>query len=482
MPAEAQSGGTTRRPRRRNKVVTEAHPNKFAFLWLTEHGYSAAAAAGIVGNLIQESGVNPKSNQEGGPGRGIAQWSEGERWDTLLQWTQQKGLDPLSLSGQLAFLDHEMKINGWKGQMAGTNDVATAANQFMTLFERPDPQYANLQNRVTQALQLFNNSPTGRTDPQSGTMSGDMLPRVPGGALTRDGGGRDGNVADRQRQQDQPDYGNYGYVKAFTEAHPEIANLIDQARQQGWEPSKLEFAIKETKWWQNLTKSQKQWSILTAEQPAEAKLLTQKAEEAIRAAAVSAGVSLSRQELNHLAEKAARNGWDEADVALAVAHRFDLPKKGGEIVGTAGQAADIIAKMTDDYGVPVDRATREKWIKQTLAGQLDPSTMEDHLREQAKILYAPVAKQLDTRTVRELLSPYLTMAADELGITVDQMRTTDGKWTRALTSGKAGQMSVDEWTSMIRSDKSYEWDKGPAARAYAAQLGGALARAMGAPV
>ena len=45
-------------------------------------GLTNFQSAGIVGNLDQESGVNPSSVQAGGPGRGIAQWSVGGRWDT----------------------------------------------------------------------------------------------------------------------------------------------------------------------------------------------------------------------------------------------------------------------------------------------------------------------------------------------------------------------------------------------------------------
>lgn len=35
-----------------------------------------------MGNLDQESGMSPTIKQPGGPGRGIAQWSVGGRWDT----------------------------------------------------------------------------------------------------------------------------------------------------------------------------------------------------------------------------------------------------------------------------------------------------------------------------------------------------------------------------------------------------------------
>lgn len=98
---------------------------KKAFFYFTGKGLTAAQAAGIVGNLIQESGVNPKSVQKGGPGRGIAQWSAGGRWDSgknsLKSWAGSK--DPLDLLTQLDFMWYEMtKVPGWKLSLEGSKD------------------------------------------------------------------------------------------------------------------------------------------------------------------------------------------------------------------------------------------------------------------------------------------------------------------------------------------------------------------------
>lgn len=69
---------------------------------------SAAAAAGIIGNLMQESGVNPRSQQTvGGSARGIAQW-EGARWDALLKAANKAGKPWYDFKFQLDFLWSEM--------------------------------------------------------------------------------------------------------------------------------------------------------------------------------------------------------------------------------------------------------------------------------------------------------------------------------------------------------------------------------------
>ncbi len=57
--------------------------NKTAFDYFVSRGLSTTQAAAIIGNFDQESGMDPNSRQyPSGPGRGIAQWSTGGRWDT----------------------------------------------------------------------------------------------------------------------------------------------------------------------------------------------------------------------------------------------------------------------------------------------------------------------------------------------------------------------------------------------------------------
>jgi hypothetical protein len=122
-------------------------------------------AAGILGNLMQESGVNPQSNQAGGPGRGIAQWSEGGRWEALKSWVednspgpQGKEKDPETLEAQLAFLMHEMtSVAPWKEALPAVLDSQTveqAVEQFEKKFEKAGkPVYVN---RIKYARQVLN--------------------------------------------------------------------------------------------------------------------------------------------------------------------------------------------------------------------------------------------------------------------------------------------------------------------------------------
>jgi hypothetical protein len=87
--------------------------DKIAFDYFLGKGLTNFQAAGIVGNLDQESSMNPGAVQAGGPGRGIAQWSVGGRWDTdsndnAKAFAAKEGQPLSSLSLQLDFIWYEL--------------------------------------------------------------------------------------------------------------------------------------------------------------------------------------------------------------------------------------------------------------------------------------------------------------------------------------------------------------------------------------
>src|SRR5262249_23226747 len=92
---------------------------KAAYGFFVAKGLKSYQAAGIVGNLMQESGVDPTVYQYGGgPGRGIAQWSAGGRWDSSggdnAHWyAGKRGESVWSLNLQLEFIWYELTTFGY---------------------------------------------------------------------------------------------------------------------------------------------------------------------------------------------------------------------------------------------------------------------------------------------------------------------------------------------------------------------------------
>lgn len=109
-----------------------------AFDYFVHQGLTKIQAAGILGNLVQESGVSPTIEQYGGgPGRGIAQWSTGGRWDTtpgdnVASFASENGESRWTLGTQLDFIWFELTEDGYGYsalKAATTIDAAVIAFQ-----------------------------------------------------------------------------------------------------------------------------------------------------------------------------------------------------------------------------------------------------------------------------------------------------------------------------------------------------------------
>ena len=108
-----------------------------AFDFFRHRGLTKAQAAGIVDNLVQESNVNPRSSQAGGPGQGIAQWGSPGRWDNLVGYARTRHTSPWALNTQLWFIWHELTAVPGYGleELRTAKTVAAATRVFEQKFE-----------------------------------------------------------------------------------------------------------------------------------------------------------------------------------------------------------------------------------------------------------------------------------------------------------------------------------------------------------
>src|SRR5882724_3962285 len=141
--------------------------DKTAYEYFLGKGLTNFQAAGVVGNLDQESGVDPAIHQNnGGVGRGIAQWSTGGRWDTtnndnVLQYATAHGQSPTSLGLQLDFMWYELTTFPEFGlaQLKASTNITDATTAVEDKYE--GCVYANfpecaLPSRINFAKGIFN--------------------------------------------------------------------------------------------------------------------------------------------------------------------------------------------------------------------------------------------------------------------------------------------------------------------------------------
>jgi hypothetical protein len=126
--------------------------------YLTGHGYNSTAAAGILGNMTQESGGSPEAQGSGGGG--------------LIGWTPESAAQPIQpiitgnvkrdLTAQLQdVLNWNVHMKAGPGFLNKASSPQDAARLYMNQAERPNPALANLANRQQSAVDVANAAKSG---------------------------------------------------------------------------------------------------------------------------------------------------------------------------------------------------------------------------------------------------------------------------------------------------------------------------------
>jgi hypothetical protein len=168
--ASSQSGGSQGN---HSATAPDLGPNaQPVFNFFVAKGLTDFQAAGIVGNLQQESSLEPTAVQQGGPGHGIAQWSaggqSGDRWDydtnDNAEWyASQQHQDVWSLQLQLDFIWYELTNIGYGySDLRATTNVDDATVVFMQEFEIcGDCQTPTRKHYAEEALAAFGSGSGG---------------------------------------------------------------------------------------------------------------------------------------------------------------------------------------------------------------------------------------------------------------------------------------------------------------------------------
>lgn len=123
---------------------------------LISMGFTASAAAGVVGNLVQESGLRTDAIGDNGTSGGLAQWHN-ERLDALKRFAAARGKEWTDLDTQIEFLTEEMRTSYADTYAKMQNaELPEIAGQIMTdEYEIPDPASANYSQRRANARAAY---------------------------------------------------------------------------------------------------------------------------------------------------------------------------------------------------------------------------------------------------------------------------------------------------------------------------------------
>ena len=124
-----------------------ADKRAIAMDFLQGKGLTRAQAAGVVGSLMQESGLSTTAKNPSSGAYGIGQWLAGRKTNLLNSGAGN------SLRGQLNFLWSELQgpESAALDRLKGARTVEDAAAAWTWGFERPGRAEANMPNRIQQA-------------------------------------------------------------------------------------------------------------------------------------------------------------------------------------------------------------------------------------------------------------------------------------------------------------------------------------------
>ena len=141
------------------RVISEDDNAAKIFNFFKSKGFTNEQSAGWVGNLKHESGLDPTRYQEGGgPGRGLAQWEVGGRFEELKKFAATQGKSWKDLQVQLDFIWKELQTTEKEAYdlIKRATSVVSATKLISREYERPNPDYASNDKRLAYAQEVLN--------------------------------------------------------------------------------------------------------------------------------------------------------------------------------------------------------------------------------------------------------------------------------------------------------------------------------------
>lgn len=431
---------------------------------------------GILTRLFNERTAGAVLHKATG-GKGV----EGAVWNPFRTDTPPKGVN--------------MKFGG--GGILATNLPAG-----MSYTEPPNPKaYGGERVRPAQTAGVPTPPPgIGRTPPAAppgpATPHQPLAPpkdqKAPGGPGGPAGGGLPAMPDTRpvwQREGREPTpqeiddfvHDNFGADAWFMDV-PEIkAELTQMARDGITDPAEARRRISATQWYKNTASSARLWHAKERSDPASAMSDITEQTDFLQAQADQLGVTVEPARLRYIAESSLRFGWSPSQINRAIAAEFRYDPK------SKVQATKVVEmkEQAKKYLVPLSDEAIQTWATGLMSGQFNQASYDQYLKDTAKSLFPQLVSAIDQgMTVAEYVDPYKQIAAQTLEMNPDTIDFMDPKWRQAFDQkddkGNRTIMTLSEWSSKIRTDKTYGYDKTQRGVQEASQFANSLLRKFGA--
>ena len=270
--------------------------------------------------------------------------------------------------------------------------------------------------------------------------------------------------------------------------HEELGPILQQAASEGWYDSatglaRLEAEIKETDWWGEHDKAERDFQLLESSDPASAAdHLDNQVVRLIRAAG-RIGLTMTDERMRELARDSYVEGWSDYEVNQYVVMEADWDS--GQAGGQVGDMYSVIDQIAGDYmvGHLIDDETKDAWAEALFLGDETELGLRNDIAQIAQSAFPALdARIAQGYTVKQILAPMRMEAARLLEIdstSIDFM--TDVRFQPIIhqlnDDGTERMMTVSEVGQYVRGLEDYKITDG--AKGEAQQLADAIGKKFG---
>lgn len=207
--------------------------------FFTGKGYEPHQAAGIAGNLMQESTLNPTAKNPTSGAFGLAQWL-GSRKKSFMDYALKNKKDIKDPTAQLEFIDHELNTTETRARdkLLNSKDATEAAFNFSDHYERAgatekkNATRANYANRILSSIVPSAQAGENMADTTNTDGTAVYKVRDPSGALRKirgPAGATDDEIITQAKllfPSDEPKRLQFNAGKAISNIPSSVGNLI----------------------------------------------------------------------------------------------------------------------------------------------------------------------------------------------------------------------------------------------------------------
>lgn len=258
---------------------------------------------------------------------------------------------------------------------------------------------------------------------------------------------------------DDSDYArDYGYQLAFLRSDPELYKLFKRAVDKGWDPSKFQAELMQTKWYRTHGEDYRKTIGLKTMDPATYNSRVASLVSQIGDKAASLGVTLSQKQLKTLAEHSLLFGWNENQLNDTLSKYITY----SNAKGAAGSNIAAMQQAAWKNGLKFSGDTYRGWAQKIARGESTVDDFQAYVRKQAAGLAPAYADELKNGIdLYDIAQPYMQSMAQLLELNPADIDLFNPTIRSALSAkgpdGKPTSKSLWQFENDIRQDP--QWAK-----------------------